>query len=136
MKLSFITYQSSITGNVTDYIAKHLWKNNFRVTVSAWIAGQLYVLADSPKTISDSLPFSLYLAVKQYVHISDEEHAAVERSRRKFPNPAWVRIQHGKYKGDIAKVFDSDLPNDSVAVLVPPQEFLYSMPRGSRSLLD
>ncbi|KAG2744347.1 hypothetical protein P692DRAFT_20745766, partial [Suillus brevipes Sb2] len=118
------------------YVAEHLRKKEFRVTVSAWIAGQLYVLADSPKAISDSLPFSLYLAVKQYVRISDEEREAVERSHRKIPNPAWVRIKHEKYKGDIAQVFDSDLPNDFVAVLVPPRDFPYSMPRGSRSLLD
>ncbi|KIK35767.1 hypothetical protein CY34DRAFT_95509, partial [Suillus luteus UH-Slu-Lm8-n1] len=97
---------------------------------------QLYVLADSPKTISDSLPFSLYLAVKQYVRISDEEREAVEWSCRKIPNPAWVRIKHEKYKGDIAQVFDSDLPNNFVVVLVPPRDFPYSMPRGSRSLLD
>jgi ribosomal protein L24 len=140
LKLLFITlfiiFQLSITGNITDYVAEHLRKKEFRVTVSAWIAGQLYVLADSPKAISDSLPFSLYLAVKQYVRISDEEREAVERSCRKIPNPAWVRIKHEKYKGDIAQVFDSDLPNDFVAVLVPPRDFPYSMPRGSRSLLD
>ncbi|KAG2029836.1 hypothetical protein BDR03DRAFT_1017858 [Suillus americanus] len=129
-------YLLHVHRNITDYVAKHLRKKNFRVIVSAWLAGQLYVLADSPKTISDSLPFSLYLAVKQYVRISDEEREAVERSRRKLPNPAWVRIKNEKYKGDIAQVFDSDLPNDFVAVLVPPWDFPYSMPRGSRSLLD
>ncbi|KIK35397.1 hypothetical protein CY34DRAFT_96149, partial [Suillus luteus UH-Slu-Lm8-n1] len=97
---------------------------------------QVYVVADSPKTIAESLSSSLYLAVKQYVRISDEERGAVERSLRKFPCPAWVRVKHGKYKGDIAQVFDSDLPNDFIAVLVPPREFPYSMPSGSRSLLD
>lgn len=96
----------------------------------------MYIVADSPKTIAESLSSSLYLAVKQYVRISDEERGAVERSLRKFPCPAWVRVKHGKYKGDIAQVFDSDLPNDFIAVLVPPREFPYSMPSGSRSLLD
>jgi ribosomal protein L24 len=94
------------------------------------------VVADSSKTIADALPFSLYLAVKKYVIVSDEERQVVERSCRKLPNPAWVRFKHDKYKGDIAQVFDSNLPNDMVAVLVPPREFPYPMPRGSRSLLD
>jgi transcription antitermination factor NusG len=123
-------------GNVTDYIAARLRTKNFVVKVSAWIPGQLYVVADSPKTIANSLTSSLYLAVKQYVLISDEEREIVERSCSKLPNPAWVRIKHGKYKGDIAQVFDSDLLNDLVAVLIPPRDFPYPMPRGSRSLLD
>ncbi|KAG2335847.1 hypothetical protein BDR05DRAFT_953778 [Suillus weaverae] len=122
--------------NITDYIAEHLWKKEFHVTVSAWLAGQLYMLADSPKTISNSLPFSLYLTVKQYVRISDEECEAVEWSHKKIPNPAWVRIKHEKYKGNIAQVFDSDLPNNFIVVLVPPQDFPYSMPCRSQSLLD
>ncbi|KAG2086017.1 uncharacterized protein F5147DRAFT_659334 [Suillus discolor] len=129
-------YLLHVHRNVTDYIAEHLRKENFCVMVSAWLAGQLYVVADSPKTISESLPFSLHLAVKRYDRISDEECEAVKRSCRQFPNPAWVRFKHDKYKGDIAQVFDSDLPNDVVAVLVPPRELPYPMPRGSRSLLD
>jgi hypothetical protein len=122
-----IIRNSSITGNVTDYIAAHLRRKKFAVKVSAWIAGQLYVVADSPKTIADSLPFSLYLAMKQYLVIMDEEREMVERSCSKLPIPAWVRIKHGKYKGDIAQVFDSDLPNDLVAVLVPLRDFPYPM---------
>ncbi|KAG2336817.1 hypothetical protein BDR05DRAFT_1005513 [Suillus weaverae] len=122
--------------HVHYYIAEHLWKKEFHVTVSAWLAGQLYMLADSPKTISNSLPFSLYLTVKQYVRISDEECEAVEWSHKKIPNPAWVRIKHEKYKGNIAQVFDSDLPNNFIVVLVPPQDFPYSMPCRSQSLLD
>ncbi|KAG2747121.1 hypothetical protein P692DRAFT_20739658 [Suillus brevipes Sb2] len=129
-------FHSSILGNVTDYIAAHLRKKKFAVKVSAWIAGQLYVVADSPKTIADSLPFSLYLAVRQYVRISDEEREVVERSYNKLPNPAWVKIKRGKYQGDIAQVFDSDLPDGFVAVLVPPRDFPYPMPPRSRSLLD
>ncbi|KAG0703420.1 hypothetical protein DFH29DRAFT_998559 [Suillus ampliporus] len=113
-----IVFHSSITGNVTDYIAAHLRKKKFDVKVSAWIAGQLYVVADSPKTIAKSLPFSLYLTMKQYVRISDEEREVVERSYNKLPNPAWVRIKHGKYQGDIAQVFNSDLPNGFIASLL------------------
>ncbi|KAG1802905.1 uncharacterized protein HD556DRAFT_1437964 [Suillus plorans] len=131
-----VVLHSSMIGNVTDYIAARLWMKNFVVKVSAWIPGQLYVVADSPKTITNSLTSSLYLAVKQYVLISDEERETVERSCSKLPNPAWVRIKHGKYKGDIAQVFDSDLLNDLVAVLIPPRDFPYPMPRGSWSLLD
>ncbi|KAG1825225.1 hypothetical protein DFJ58DRAFT_738561 [Suillus subalutaceus] len=66
----------------------------------------------------------------------DEEGEMVKHSCSKLPNPAWVRIKHGKYKGDIAQVFNSDLPNDLVAVLVPLRDFPYPMSRGSRSLLD
>ncbi|KAG1823064.1 hypothetical protein EV424DRAFT_1346538 [Suillus variegatus] len=129
-------YLLHVQRNVTDFIAAHLQRKNFTVKVSTWIAGQLYVVADSPRTIAKSLPFSLYLAVKQYVRISDEEREVVERSCSKLPNPAWVRIKHGKYKGDLGQVFDSDLPNGFVAVLVPPRDFPYSMPPRSRSLLN
>ncbi|KAG1728744.1 uncharacterized protein EDB91DRAFT_1085985 [Suillus paluster] len=129
-------YLLHVNRNVTDYIAQHLRKKNFRVTVSAWLAGQLYVVADSPKTIAKSLSLSLYLTVKKYVYIPDEECEVVEWSCATFPNPAWVRFKHDKYKGDIAQVFNSDLPNNFFAVLVPPQEFPYPMPRGSQSLLD
>ncbi|KAG1749183.1 hypothetical protein EDD22DRAFT_850974 [Suillus occidentalis] len=110
--------------HVQYFIAAHLRRKKFAVKVSAWIANQLYVVADSPKTIADSLPFLLYLTVEQYVVITDEEHELVECSCSKLPNPVWVRIKQGKYKGDIAQVFDSDLPNDLVVVL------------GSWSLLD
>jgi len=67
------------------------------------------VVADSSKTIADALPFSLYLAVKKYDIVSDEERQVVERSCRKLPNPARVRFKHDKYKGDIAQVFDLNL---------------------------
>ncbi|KAG2052067.1 hypothetical protein BDR06DRAFT_1058054 [Suillus hirtellus] len=127
---------SSSAASIMDYIATHLRKKCFIVKVSAWIPGQLYVVADSPKTIADSLPSSLYLAVKQYVCISDEEHEEVKHSYCKLPSPAWVRIKHGKYKGDIAQVFDSNLLNDFIVVLVPPWDFPYSMPPRSQSLLD
>ncbi|KAG2107664.1 uncharacterized protein F5147DRAFT_774111 [Suillus discolor] len=79
---------TELQGSVTDYIAAHLRKKHFIVKVSAWIPGQLYVVADSPKTIADSLPSSLYLAVKQYVHISDDKREEVECSYCKLPSPA------------------------------------------------
>ncbi|KAG1825226.1 hypothetical protein DFJ58DRAFT_849591 [Suillus subalutaceus] len=56
-------YHLHVERNVTDYIAAHLWRKKFAVKVLAWLAGQLYVVADSPKTIADSLPFSLYLTI-------------------------------------------------------------------------
>jgi hypothetical protein len=55
--------------------------------VLAWLAGQIYVVADSSSAIADALPFSLYLAMKTYVIASDEEHQVVEQSCRKLPNP-------------------------------------------------
>ncbi|KAG1811296.1 hypothetical protein EV424DRAFT_1542578 [Suillus variegatus] len=75
---------------------------NFPVTVSAWSAGQLYVVADSPAMIAKSLPLSLYLAVKEYSRIAKEEHEAVEHTQSEFPHEAWVRIKGmgWKYKGE------------------------------------
>ncbi|KAG1760183.1 hypothetical protein EDD22DRAFT_848661 [Suillus occidentalis] len=73
-------YLLDVQRTVVEYIADHLCKKKFPVTLSAWVAGQLYVVADSPKTIAHSLPLSLYAAVKKYSHITDEERGAVERS--------------------------------------------------------
>jgi hypothetical protein len=98
--------------------------------MSAWIASQLYVVADSPRMITKSLPLSLYLAVKQYTHIMEEEREAVECSQFEFPNPVWVRIKRDKYKGDLAQVFEN-LPNGAVAVLIFGRNFPYPMPLGS-----
>ncbi|KAG1787212.1 uncharacterized protein HD556DRAFT_1312927 [Suillus plorans] len=57
-------YLLHIQRAVTEYIAEYLRRKKFPVTVSAWLTGQLYVVADSPKTIADTLPSSLYLAIK------------------------------------------------------------------------
>ncbi|KAG1806366.1 uncharacterized protein HD556DRAFT_1436340 [Suillus plorans] len=108
---------------------------NFPVIVSAWSAGQLYVVVDSPATIAKSLPLSLYLAVKEYSRIAKEEHEAVECTQSKFPQQAWVRIKDSKYRGDIAQVFEQ-LPNGLVAVLIVARDFPYSMPSGSRALIQ
>ncbi|KAG1907980.1 uncharacterized protein F5891DRAFT_974570 [Suillus fuscotomentosus] len=122
-------------GTTADYIAAHLRKKEFPVTMSAWVASQLYVVADSPKTITKSLPTSLCLAVKDYIHITQEEHEAVECSQFEFPIPAWVRIKKDKYRGDLAQVFEN-LPNGAVAVLIVARDFPYPMPRGSRALVE
>jgi hypothetical protein len=92
-------------------------KKKIPVIVSVWVAGQLYVVADSPKMITGSLPLSLYLAVKDYIRITEEEHEVVEHSQSKFPFPAWVRIKKDKYKGDLAQIFEQ-LPNGAVSVLI------------------
>ncbi|KAG1717580.1 hypothetical protein EDD22DRAFT_964626 [Suillus occidentalis] len=118
------------------YIAEHLQNKGFPVTVSAWLPGQLYVVSDSPRTIAASLPPSHSLSVKEYLVIPEEEREAVERSSTKLPNPSWVRIKHGKYKGDIGYVFDPDQSNLFVTVLIPLREFPYDMPQGSVALLD
>jgi transcription antitermination factor NusG len=102
--------------------------------VSAWIPGQLYVVADSPKTISQSLTSSLYLAVKDYVRITDEERDAVQISRSKLPDTSWVRITKGKYKDDVGRVFKSK--EDFVEVLIAARDFPYKMPRGTRALVE
>ncbi|KAG2129391.1 hypothetical protein BD769DRAFT_1387344 [Suillus cothurnatus] len=124
-----------IPGTATEYVAAHLRKLKFPVTVSAWTPGQLYVVADSPKTISQSLPSSLYLAVKDYTRIKDEECEAVELSRSKLPDTAWVRITRGKYKDDVGRVFKSK-EEDFVEVLIATRDFPYKMPQGTRSLVE
>ncbi|KAG1847298.1 hypothetical protein C8R48DRAFT_677640 [Suillus tomentosus] len=127
-------YLLDIQRTVTEHVADHLRRKNFPVTLSAWVAGQIYVVADSPKTIADSLHNSLYAAVKKYSRITDEERGAVERSRTALPNPAWVRIRHGKYKGCVGKIFKSG--QDTVEVLCPTRNFPYPMPRGCRALVE
>ncbi|KAG1895080.1 uncharacterized protein F5891DRAFT_984535 [Suillus fuscotomentosus] len=120
----------------TRYIAEHLRAKKFPVTVSAWLPGQLYVVSDSPKTIAASLPPSHSLSMKEYLHISQEECEMVECSNIQLPNPLWVRIKHGKYKGDIGYIFNPDQSDLFVTVLIPPREFPYDMPQGSVALLD
>ncbi|KAG1896425.1 uncharacterized protein F5891DRAFT_983434 [Suillus fuscotomentosus] len=111
------TYLLHVHRTATPYIAEHLSSKGFSVIVSAWVPGQL-------------------LSVKQYLLILDEEFGVVKHSNLKLPNPSWVRIKHGKYKGDIGYVFDSEQSTGFVVVLIPPREFPYSMPHGSKVLLD
>lgn len=96
----------------------------------------MYVVADSPRTIMASLPISHTFTVKQYLRISEDEREAVERSCSNLPSPAWVRIKHGNYKGDIGYILDSDPLNHLIAILIPPQHFPYPMPGRSVALLD
>ncbi|KAG0701736.1 hypothetical protein DFH29DRAFT_999924 [Suillus ampliporus] len=118
------------------YIAGHLQSNGFAITVSPWAQGKLYVVSDSPKTIAASLSQLDLLHVKEYLLISEEDCEVLKHSSIKLPNPSWVRIKNGKYKGDIGYVFDSNQSNLFVAVLIPPCDFPYPMPRGSVALLD
>ncbi|KAG2357559.1 hypothetical protein BDR07DRAFT_1490590 [Suillus spraguei] len=119
----------------TEYVTEHLRKKGFPVIISAWTVGQLYMVADCPKTTGKTLPLSLYLAVKQYTRIAEEEHEAVERSQSELPNLAWVRIKNSKYRGNIALVF-KQLPNGIVAVLIILQDIPYAMPCRSRALVE
>jgi ribosomal protein L24 len=124
-----------IVGTTTEYISAHLRRKGFPVIVSPWLAGQLYVVADCPKTIAESLPLSLYLAVKNYTFISDEERAVVERFQSELPHPAWLRIRSGEYRGDMAQTFEQS-PNGLIEVLIVARRFPYTMPRGSRALIE
>jgi hypothetical protein len=119
-----------IVGTTTEYISAHLRRKGFPVIVSPWLAGQLYVVVDCPKTIAESLPLSLYLAVKNYTFISDEERAVVERFQSALPHPAWLRIRSGEYRGDMAQTFEQS-PNGLIKVLIVARCFPYTMPRGS-----
>ncbi|KAG2112352.1 uncharacterized protein F5147DRAFT_771418 [Suillus discolor] len=124
----------------TSYIAKHLRRKGFPITVSLWAQGQLYVVSDSPRTISLFLPISLRPSVKEYLYISDEEHEAVKCARLTLPSPAWVKIKtstHHKYHGAIGYVFEESEENDNfMKVLIPPRDFPYPMPQGSVALFD
>ncbi|KAG2086098.1 hypothetical protein BD769DRAFT_1397002 [Suillus cothurnatus] len=79
--------------------------------------------------------FVSYLAVKDYTRIKDEEREAVELSRSKLPDTAWVRITRGKYKDDVGRVFKSK-EEDFVEVLIATRDFPYKMPQGTRSLVE
>ncbi|KAG2129750.1 hypothetical protein DEU56DRAFT_915012 [Suillus clintonianus] len=127
-------YLLHIQRTATEYIAEHLRSQTFPVTVSAWVAGQLYVVADSPKTICDSLPTSHSLSVKQCLRITDAEREAVEGSLFQLPGPAWVKVKHGPHRGYIGRV--ESQTESSVKVLIPPSRFPYPMPRGTRALLE
>lgn len=105
------------------------------MTVSPWIPSQLYAISDSPRTIATSLNL-LSSSVKEYIRISEEEQAALERSRPILPNPGWVKITQGKYKGDIGYVFDSEQANTLITILIPPRDFPYDMPPRSVALLN
>ncbi|KAG1740430.1 uncharacterized protein EDB91DRAFT_1248311 [Suillus paluster] len=128
-------YLLHVHRSATQHVAEHLRSNGFAVTISPWIPSQLYAVSDSPRTIAISLNF-LSSSVKEYIRISEEEQAAVERSRSTLPNPGWVKITQGKYKGDIGYVFYSKQSNDLVAILIPPRDFPYHMPARSVVLLD
>ncbi|KAG2119466.1 uncharacterized protein F5147DRAFT_647424 [Suillus discolor] len=112
---------------VTEYIAEYLQRKQFSVTVSAWLAGQLYVVADSPKSITDTLPSSLYHAVKQYLRIMEEEREAVKRSQVVLPTQRgllkktiiefsmqflragdWARVTNGALRGELGRVILTD----------------------------
>ncbi|KAG1891580.1 uncharacterized protein F5891DRAFT_986769 [Suillus fuscotomentosus] len=129
-------YLLHVHRTATVYIAEYLHGKGFPVTVSPWLPGQLYVVSDSPKTIASSLPASHKLSVKDYHRISDEERVAVEHSTIKFPNPSWVRVKSGMYKGVIGYVFDPDQSDLFVDVLVITRKFPYPMPAGSEALID
>ncbi|KAG2155024.1 uncharacterized protein EDB93DRAFT_1102015 [Suillus bovinus] len=127
-------YLLDIQRTATEYIAEHLRSQKFSVSLSTWVAGQLYIVADSPKTICEALPTSHSLAVKQCLRITEAECEAVEGSLFQSLSPAWVRIRHSPHRGYIGKV--ESQTESSVKVLVPPLGFPYSMPQGTQALLD
>ncbi|KAG1793341.1 uncharacterized protein HD556DRAFT_1443775 [Suillus plorans] len=129
-------YLLHVHRTATVYIAEYLHGKGFPVTMSPWLPGQLYVVSDSPRTIASSLPASHKFSVKDYYRISDEEHVMVEHSNIKFPNPSWVRVKSGMYKGVIGYVFGPDQSDLFVDVLVVAREFPYPRPSGCEALLD
>ncbi|KAG1851066.1 hypothetical protein DFJ58DRAFT_729045 [Suillus subalutaceus] len=128
-------YLLHVHRSATQCVAEHLRSNGFAITVSPWIPSQLYAVSDSPRTIATSLKL-LSSSMKDYIYISEEEQAAVERSCSTLPNPGWVKITQGKYKGDISYVFDPKQSNDFITVLIPPRDFPYDMPKRSVVLLN
>ncbi|KAG2351091.1 hypothetical protein BDR07DRAFT_1502641 [Suillus spraguei] len=124
------------TGTVSQYITDYLEKGGFSVKVLPWSPGQLYIISNSPKTILESLPFSHSSCMKKWDRISEEEAVLLQRSTLKLDNPCWVRIKSGKYKNDIAYVFDPNQTSNFITVLIPPRRFLYPMDKGSMALFD
>ncbi|KAG1795958.1 uncharacterized protein HD556DRAFT_1307185 [Suillus plorans] len=121
--------------SATQCVAEHLRSKGFVVTISSWIPSQIYAISDSPRTIAISLDL-FSSSVKDYICILEEEQAAIGRSHFTLPNPGWVKITQGKYKGDIGYVFDSKQSNEFVTVLIPPCDFPYDMPKRFVALLD
>ncbi|KAG1837584.1 hypothetical protein DFJ58DRAFT_734303 [Suillus subalutaceus] len=70
-----------------------------------------------------------------YTLVTEEERGAVERSQSEFPNPAWVRVKNGPYRGDTALVFEQ-LPNGIVAILIVSRDMPYAMPGRTRALVE
>ncbi|KAG1742174.1 hypothetical protein EDB19DRAFT_1907640 [Suillus lakei] len=129
-------YLFHVYRSVTLYIAKHLEKMGMPITLSPWSTGQLYVVSDSPKTILASLPHTHQLSVIKWVHISEEEQAALESSQCRLASPSWICITLGKYKDAISYVFDDHQTDNLVVTLVTLHDFPYSMPKGTVGLLD
>ncbi|KAG1749186.1 hypothetical protein EDD22DRAFT_958089 [Suillus occidentalis] len=111
-------YLLDVQRTVVEYIADHLRKKKFPVTLPSHI----------PCLSRSTLPS------KSTAAITDEERGAVERSRTTLPNPAWVRITRGKYKSYVGRVFKSG--QDTVEILIPTCDFPYPMPRGCRALVE
>ncbi|KAG1820995.1 uncharacterized protein BJ212DRAFT_1297457 [Suillus subaureus] len=122
--------------HIQSMLILNVMSQGFIVTVSGWVAGQLCVVADSPRTITALLPSSHSFAIQEYVRISEEEHQVVEHANSKLPNPGWVRIKYGKYKGNIGYIFDSDQSNGLISILIAFWDFPHPMPGGSVALLD
>ncbi|KAG1771376.1 hypothetical protein EV702DRAFT_1201978 [Suillus placidus] len=87
--------------------------------------------------------FHVYRTVTQFVadHLEKQgfsvrESESVDCTNLKLPDPCRVQIKSGKYKGDVAYVFDPDQTNNFVMVLILPRDFLYPMPKGSVMLFD
>ncbi|KAG2087625.1 uncharacterized protein F5147DRAFT_658914 [Suillus discolor] len=112
---------------VTEHVADYLRRKNFLVTLSAWVVGQIYVVADSPKTIADSLHNSLYAGIKKYSRITDKERGAVERSQTTLPNPVWLELLTSPHVDDIQLHLESrwDKPFLRKAVMAFAMQFLH-----------
>ncbi|KAG1797622.1 uncharacterized protein BJ212DRAFT_1305940 [Suillus subaureus] len=127
-------YLLYIQRTAMEYITEHLQSQNLPITILAWVAGQLYIVADSPKMICDSLPTLHSLAIKQCLCITDAEREAVEGSLFQLPDPAWVKVKHALHRGYIGRV--ESQTESSVKVLIPPSRFPYPMPQGTQALLN
>lgn len=119
-----------------EFLAEHLQKQGFPVVVSPWIPAHLYVTSDSPLSIMAAVPESLKASIKKWDRLHEDEEAAVNALRLKFPHPAWLKIRRGKYMGAVAYILDSEQMNDFVTVLIPPRDFPYAMPKGTVALFD
>ncbi|KAG1812316.1 hypothetical protein EV424DRAFT_1349352 [Suillus variegatus] len=74
-------YLMHVQRATTEHIAEHLCRKGFPITISALLTSQLYVVADSPKMVAQSLPGLFYFAMKEYTHIIEEEHEVVKHAK-------------------------------------------------------
>ena len=85
---------------------------------------KLYIEAVSPADIRRHVPPSHQQAIRDIVHLPDDQYAAYISGAASIPLNSWVRVKWGWYRNDIAYVLCED--DTSVDVLIVPRERPYN----------